>query len=432
MSKQKSTILDVLQQQFAELEKQMNGATNSDAHLARKSAFDSFKEVGLPNRKHEEYRYTPLSKELNSHFESFIANPDLAEVSVDLDQLPDLNGCVIVFVNGSFHGPLSKICLEQGVDIQVSATQNELMSNEPEVNVSSDVFSGLNLALASSGVEIKIAKGTVLKDPINLVHISNSKHGRVLAMPRHKISVGENAQATITEIFIGGGYHSSFTNSVMETSIAPHGILNHYKVGFDGENDLRIDNTTCRQERNSVLNTLNVNYGGKVVRNNLNILVEGEHCETNLDGLYIPISDGNIDNHTVVDHKVPNCNSNELYKGIMGENATGVFNGKVFVRQHAQKTNAFQSNKNILLADTATINTKPQLEIWADDVKCSHGCTTGQMDKEQLFYLRARGIDKQSARKLLLKAFAEEVIEKIKDERLRARVAAVLEEKLDS
>jgi Fe-S cluster assembly protein SufD len=169
-----------------------------------------------------------------------------------------------------------------------------------------------------------------------------------------------------------------------------------------------------------------------MVRNNLNVIVDGGHCESNLDGLYMPAADGLIDNHTVVDHKVPNCNSNELYKGIMGENATGVFNGKVFVREGAQKTNAFQSNKNILLSDTASINTKPQLEIWADDVKCSHGCTTGQMDKEQLFYLRARGIDKASARKLLLKAFTEEVIVKINDEKLRARVAAILEEKLDS
>lgn len=432
MSNQKSTILEVLQQQFSALEKQMNGATNSAAHLARKSAFKLFKETGLPGRKDEEYRYTPLSKQLDSHFDSFMANPELAEVSVDLKQIPELNGSAIVFVNGNYHEPLSKICLEQGVEIKVSTTQPELMSNDSSAESPTDVFSGLNLALASSGVNINIAKGAIIKDPINIIHISNSERGRVLAMPRHNINLGENAQATITEIFVGGGYHSSFTNSAIEATIEPHSILTHYKVGIDGDNDLRIDNSTFHQQNNSVLNTINVNYGGKVVRNNLNIILDGEHCETNLDGLYMPIANGNIDNHTVVDHKVPNCNSNELYKGIMGDNSTGVFNGKVFVRKDAQKTNAFQSNKNILLSDTATINTKPQLEIWADDVKCSHGCTTGQMDKEQLFYLRARGIDEQSARKLLLKAFAEEVIEKFKDEKLRARVATILEERLDS
>jgi Fe-S cluster assembly protein SufD len=253
-----------------------------------------------------------------------------------------------------------------------------------------------------------------------------------MATPRHEVSIGENSQATITEIFLGSGDNPSFTNSAMDVSIASHAILNHYKVGLDSNSDLRIDNTNFSQGNNSVLNTVNVNFGGKLIRNNLIISLDGEHCETNLDGLYIPTENGSIDNHTVVDHKLPNSNSNELYKGIMGEHATGVFNGKVFVREDAQKTNAFQSNKNILLADSATINTKPQLEIWADDVKCTHGCTTGQMDKEQLFYLRARGIDKENAQKLLLKAFAEEVIEKIKDDTLRARVSAILDDNLNS
>lgn len=432
MSNQKSTILDVLQHQFAELERQMNGATNSKAHLVRKSAFDSFREVGLPSRKNEEYRYTPLAKQLDSHFESFIANPEGAESSIDLTQIPELNGSLIVFINGNYHEELSKVCNQQGVAIQIATSQKELMDNTSVAEQSADVFSGLNLALASSGVKIEVEKGVVSKEPINIIHLTNSTHGRVLSTSRHEIIIGENAQATITEIFIGAGKHSSFTNSAIETIIAPHGILNHYKVGMDGDNDLRIDNTTCYQQNSSVLNTINVNFGGKLVRNNLNISLEGEFCETNLDGLYLPSAEGLIDNHTVVDHKAPNCNSNELYKGIMGDNTTGVFNGKVFVREGAQKTNAFQSNKNILLSDTATINTKPQLEIWADDVKCSHGCTTGQMDKEQLFYLRARGIDKASARKLLLKAFTEEVIVKINDEKLRARVAAVLEEKLDN
>ena len=432
MSIQKSTILDVLQQQFAKLEKQMNGATNSAGHLARKSAFESFKEAGLPSRKNEEYKYTPLAKELDKHFESFVANPEGAEAIVDLTQIPDLNGSVIVFINGHYHQELSKICAEQGVDIQISASQKELMDNSPATGQSADAYSGLNLALASSGVKIAVAKSVITKEPINIVHLSNSTQGRVLSTPRHEITIGENAQAMITEIFIGDGNHSSFTNSSTDATVAAHGILNHYKVGLDGDNDLRIDNSTFHQHNNSVLNTINVNYGGKLVRNNLNIILDGEYCESNLDGLYLPITDGMIDNHTVVDHRVPNCNSNELYKGIMGDHGTGVFNGKVFVREGAQKTNAFQSNKNILLSDTASINTKPQLEIWADDVKCSHGCTTGQLDKEQLFYLRARGIDKASAQQLLLKAFTEEVIAKIKDEKLRARVAAVLEEKLDS
>jgi Fe-S cluster assembly protein SufD len=431
MSNQQSTILDVLQQQFTELEGQLNGTTNSAAHLARKSSFEAFKKAGLPDRKSEEYKYTPLSKQFEKSFAGFVANKELKDTKLS-EKIPALDGSTIVFVNGKFDETLSKVEKQDEARIKIASAPKDLLSGESNDESSADVFAGLNLALASSGVKIDIEKGVVAPEPINIIHLSDTSAGKVLSTPRHEISIGENAQATITEIFIGGGDDSSFTNSALEITLGSHGILNHYKIGIDGDNDLRIDNTTIIQQHNSVLNTLTVNYGGKIVRNNLSVILAGEHSETNLDGLFIPISEGNIDNHTVVDHKMPNCNSNELYKGIIGENATGVFNGKVFVRPDAQKTNAFQSNKNILLADTATINSKPQLEIWADDVKCSHGSTTGQMDKEQLFYLRARGIDVHSARKLLLKAFTEEVIKKIKDDKLRARVAAILEEKLDN
>jgi len=431
MSDQNSTIIDVLQQQFVELEKQMNGATNTEAHMARKSAFGIFKEIGLPGRKDEEYRYTPLAKQLEKDFDGFVANPDIGESTLAKIQLPELSGTKIVFVNGVYQEALSNIATLNGAEINIASSQKDLMKITSLNLSSNDAFSGLNLALASSGVSIRVAKNAVIEESIHIIHITNSDASCVMATPRHEITIGENAQATIAEIFIGTGAQSSFTNSAMDISIANNGLLNHYKVGMDGDNNLRIDNTNCYQQNNSVLNTINMNFGGKIIRNNLNIILQGEYCESNLDGLYLPIADGNIDNHTVVDHTMPNSNSNELYKGIIGENATAVFNGKVFVRKDAQKTNAFQSNKNILLSDSSTINTKPQLEIWADDVKCSHGCTTGQMDKEQLFYLRARGIDERSAQKLLLNAFAEEVILKIKDEKIKELVEGVLEEKIN-
>ncbi len=425
-----STIMNVLQQQFDNLEGQMNGATNSQPHLARKTAFNVFKELGLPGRKDEEYRYTPLAKQLESDFAGYVNNPEISEPSFDLEQLPEFDGSVIVFVNGKFEEALSNIITQEGAKIQVDANQKELINNSfPSTN--EDIFNSLNLALTKAGVQIDVDDNTVIEHTISIVNISDSKQGKVISTPRHEVNIGHNAQATISEIFIGCGEQSSFTNSVMVINIAASAILNHYKMGLDEDSELRIDNTTCVQKSHSTFNSVNINFGGKIVRNNLKIIVGGEHCETNLNGLYMPSAGGNIDNHTVVDHAQPNSTSNELYKGIMGDNATGVFNGKVFVRQNAQKTNAFQSNKNILLADSATINTKPQLEIWADDVKCSHGCTTGQLDKEQLFYLRARGIDKANAQKLLLKAFAEEILEKLKDDKLRARVAAVLEEKLE-
>jgi len=432
MNEQNSTILNVLQKQFKALEAQMNGKTNSAAHLARKSTFETVKTSGLPNRKNEEYRYTPLAKQLENEFSNFISNPAATIISTSPKQLPELSGSLLVFINGVFNKNISRIVEQKGTEIIIANSQQELMENSPDSAASTDVFSGLNFALASSGSKITIAKGSILESPINIIHISDTEKGKIMTTSRHEVNIGENAQATITEMFIGIGNNRSFTNSAMDVSVAPHAILNHYKVGLDSDNDLRIDNSCFSQQKNSVLNTVNVNFGGKLIRNNLKISLDDEYCETHLYGLYMPTANGYIDNHTIVDHKLPNSNSNELYKGIMGEHATGIFNGKVFVREDAQKTNAFQTNNNILLADTAIINTKPQLEIWADDVKCTHGCTTGQMDKEQLFYLRARGIDKENAQKLLLKAFAEEVIEKINDDTLRARVAAILEEKLNS
>ena len=424
-----SSIVEVLQQQFTDLERQLNGTAGSAVHQARQQAFATFKETGLPTRKNEEYKYLPLARELEKAFAGFVGNPELAPADTGKIELPELKGSKVVFINGEYIEALSTLCEQPGVSLQINNLQQVLPAGtNPSVT---DTFAGLNLALAASGVHITIAENTIARDPVNIIHVVNTEKGRVFASPRHRVVLADNAQATINELFIGSGQHCSFTNSVTETSLAPRAVLQHHKIGLDGDHDIRVDNTTCHQQDNTVLHTVNVGYGGKIVRNNLTINLDGEYCEANLDGLYLPAANGTIDNHTVVDHKAPNSNSNELYKGILGNHATGVFNGKVFVREGAQKTNAFQSNKNILLDDTATINTKPQLEIWADDVKCSHGCTTGQIDKEQLFYLRARGIDEASARKLLLKAFAEDVIKKISEETLRARIAAVLAEKLD-
>lgn len=424
MSQSKLKIIDVLHQQFDLLKKKMNGSASTSAFKLRKSALENVLSNGLPNRKSEEYKYTPLSRQLDKNMADFISNPS---VSIDPEKIPDLGGLSIVFVNGEFNRTISNIDEIDGLRIEIASPELGLPQAEESLN---DPFYQLNSALASDGVSITVKKNMVIENNINIIHIIDTSMGKVMATPKHTISLGENTQVNVSELFIGNGGNTSFTNSAMQITLAANSILNHNKVGFDSENDLRVDNTTCLLEGNSVLHTVNINFGGKAIRNNLNIVLDGEYCESNLDGLYMPEANGLVDNHTSIDHKLPNSNSNELYKGIMGDDATGVFNGKVFVREGAQKTNAFQSNKNILLSDTGSINTKPQLEIWADDVKCTHGCTTGQIDKEQLFYLRARGIDEQSARKLLLYAFAEEIVLKISDEKLRSFVEAKLDAEL--
>jgi Fe-S cluster assembly protein SufD len=195
--------------------------------------------------------------------------------------------------------------------------------------------------------------------------------------------------------------------------LVSNAFFNYYKLQNQNNTSFHIDNTFIAQRRDSKVQAFTISLEGKMVRNNLNFQLEEENTEAHMFGLYVAHGDTHIDNHTVVDHKVANCYSNEIYKGILDDNSKGVFNGKIFVQPDAQKTNAFQSNKNILLSDTATINTKPQLEIWADDVSCSHGCTTGQLDEEQLFYLRSRGIGKSKATAMLLHAFVNDVLDKI-------------------
>lgn len=393
----------------------------------RELANSLIEEKGLPSRKNEEYKYTNLSKILERNFGEFEGN--LAS-GKDLKSLvPALSDNQLVFVNGVLSQELSKHNLPKGISIENIEDSNFAVSNE--IDSTTDAYLLLNTSSLKAGVVLNIAKSAVIESPIVLIHITDSSKNQAVAHPRVLINSEENSQATIAELFIGLGDALSFTNAVTEINCATRSNTTFIKVGNDNANQLHVGNTQVNVAENTVFNSITANFGGKMVRNNLHIALNGSNSEANLDGLYITDNKEHIDNHTVVDHKVPNCNSNELYKGIMNGSSKGIFNGKIFVRQDAQVTNAFQSNKNILLSDNATINTKPQLEIWADDVKCSHGCTTGKLDKEQLFYLRARGIGEHSAKLMLLDAYANEVIEKIKDENLRTYVQEILHNKIE-
>ncbi len=401
---------------------------------ARGTATSLIEEKGLPSRKNEEYKYTNISKILERNFGEFAGN---IESATDLKSLiPTLSENQLVFVNGVYTEDLSNYQLPVGITIDKLEENSSAIASGVDKN--SDEFLLLNTSNLSTGVVIKIAKSTVIESPLVLIHITDSSKNQAVAHPRVVIKAAQHTQATIAELFIGNacppnwrGDSLSFTNAVTEISCAADSVVSYVKIGNESPNQLHVGNTRVEVAEKSVFNAVTVNFGGKMVRNNLYIALNGSHSEANLDGLYVTDNKEHVDNHTVVDHKVPNCNSNELYKGIMNGSSKGIFNGKIFVRQDAQVTNAFQSNKNILLSDNATINTKPQLEIWADDVKCSHGCTTGKLDKEQLFYLRARGIGEHSAKLMLLDAYANEVIEKINDENLRTYVQQILRNKID-
>jgi Fe-S cluster assembly protein SufD len=243
--------------------------------------------------------------------------------------------------------------------------------------------------------------------------------------------LGDNCQVTLLEKHITLGKEANLTNQVIEISVGENAHVKHYQTQILSEQSYLINTTQVQQVRNSVYSHLHVSLQGAVIRNNLNIRLDGQNIESNMYGLYMPAGKTVVDNHSIADHLHPNSVSNELYKGILDDHSTGVFNGKIYVREGAMKTNAYQQNRNLLLKDTASVNTKPQLEIWNDDVKCSHGATTGSLDKNALFYLRARGVGEAEAKALLIYAFANEILEKIELASLRDYLQKAIQQKMN-
>ncbi len=263
-----------------------------------------------------------------------------------------------------------------------------------------------------------------------IYHINDTRNGQVISLNRNLFVVEVNSEVTVIEKLVSLGTGNSFSNLVTEAVVAENAGLNLYEIQNDNGNRYHFNQIHVTQTNNSRVNTYTFCLDGKLIRNNLQLSLDGEGIESHMYGLYAVTNDTLADNHTVVDHRKPNSFSNELYKGIMDESSKGIFNGKIFVRPNAQKTNAFQANRNILLTDKAGVNTKPQLEIWADDVKCSHGCTTGQLDEEALFYLQTRGIHKETARAMMLYAFAGEIIEAIKHPVIKEYLDTIISERL--
>lgn len=406
----------------------------------RKQALASFKQMGLPGRKNEEYKYTPITKVLEKEFDSIVSNPVPSEDAVAEQFIPqELDANILVFVNGHFSASHSKI-ISPADEISIkeyAGVSKELTEGVKETlnlfhNNGPDPFALLNTALSQNGTFIAVGDNKIVEKPVVLYFIADSQAEKATAHPRNLFIVGKNSQVNLVESFHSIGENTSFTNIVSDIMVKEQAILNYHKVQLESKDAIHVGNTRVHQLAKSVFNGITVTLSGKMVRNNLNVSLDGEHCQTHMYGLYLLDGKQHVDNHTTVDHRKPNCESNELYKGILDEKTTGVFNGKIFVRPGAQKTNAFQSNKNILLSDDATINTKPQLEIWADDVKCSHGATTGQIDPEQLFYLRARGLNEDSARALLLYAFAKDVLENIKVTPIKEYLDNIISERLHS
>ncbi|MEL6152548.1 MAG: Fe-S cluster assembly protein SufD [Bacteroidota bacterium] len=407
-------LLSAFAQRFAALDNTALG------YAARQRAWQNFQQAGLPGPKTEAYKYTPITKMLSSALGNEVlgapAVPLLA-AAIEATRIPALDAYTIVLHNGQ----LSSTSLQSAnlpATLQVmtfaEAHQRQGATLLPEAAHYAEGFAALNAALFDQGILIHLADNTVLDKPLVIYHFADGQAQQPMAFPRIAVVGGKNSQASILTVWDTLGKGTGWTNALTEVSLAANAHLDYYTLQLQpGPQAHYITNTLCQQGPQSVLNAYTFTWGGALVRNNLHMAVNASHTETNLYGLYCLQGKQHVDNHTQVDHRYPHTNSLELYKGVVTDQATGVFNGSIYVRQAAQKTHAFQTNNNWVLSDEAKVYTKPQLEIWADDVKCSHGATTGQLDPEQLFYLRARGLPAATAQQLLLQAFAREVLDKV-------------------
>lgn len=406
-------------------------------HDIRSEAIRNFENKGFPNRREEAWKYTSLGKLQKIDFSIFPKKVNALEYR-DVKQyfLHEMDTYKIVFIDGIYSSYLSETT-HDGVDIcLLSAALNkpiyqpiiELYFNKAATK--DDSLTSLNTAFSKEGAYIYIPKNKAPIKPVEIIHFATGKESSLMLQPRNLIVAEENAELQIIERHQSLTSNDILTNSVTEIFAAKNAMIDYYKVQNDSDNASLIDNTFISQKQGSAVNVHTFSFGGNITRNNLNFYQSGERIDSTLKGVTILSKKQHVDHYTLVHHKEPNCESHQDYKGIYADKATGVFNGKIIVDEVAQKTNAFQQNNNILISDDATINTKPQLEIFADDVKCSHGCTIGQLDEEALFYLRARGIPKKEAQALLMYAFANNVLESVRIPELKLRINKLIAEKL--
>jgi len=400
----------------------------------REEAAAIFAAQGLPTRTWEEYKYCDLSKHLDWSAEPIAdaAQPEEFKSIIDhwLSNWGLTGAPVILLADGK---PISlPHNLPDGLTITWISEGAEPSALGTLAAPNTDPMIARNAAEWSSGVHLRLGKGKKIEAPLVLLHVHRSPQP-LRADVRFLIEVEPSASLTLVEAYTGvAGCGRSQLNVVGETFVADCARFTHLRIQDDGAEAQQVNTCITSQQANSQSWQFTFTIGGSLVRNNIQVQLEGQHGEAHLLGLYLGNHRQLIDNHTLVDHRVPNCNSNELYKGALQGKATAVFNGKIYVRRDAQKTNAFQSNRNILLSTGATVNTKPQLEIYADDVKCSHGTSTGQLDPSSLFYLRSRGIGLEASRKLLLQAFLDEVVQQLTpeavQEAIRERVLSWLQQ----
>jgi Fe-S cluster assembly protein SufD len=410
--------------------------TNSAIHEIRTEALENFEKLGFPTKKLEAWKYTSLNNVLKIDF-SLFPNRDVAVELADVKKyfIHDIDTYNVVFIDGKYSSFLSETTHDT-IDVCLMSSALSKPKYKAVIDkyfnkvAKQDNLTSLNTAFASEGAYIHIPKNVEVKKPIQIINFTTGSEVAVMTQPRNLIVVDENAHVQIIERHQSLTSNAVLSNVVTEIFSAKSSTVDVYKIQNDDLNASIVDNTYVDQKSNSVVSVHTFSFGGNITRNNLNFYQNGEHIDSILKGITIIEGKQHVDHHTLVHHIEPNCESHQDYKGIFDERSTGVFNGKVIVNKEAQKTNAYQQNNNVLISDKATINAKPQLEIFADDVKCSHGCTIGQLDDDALFYMQQRGIPKKEGKALLMFAFANTVLESVKIPEVKTRITKLIANKL--
>jgi len=410
---------------------------NSDVHEIRSKALQSFEKLGFPTKKLEAWKYTSLNSVLKQDY-SLFPNKEVAVELADVRKyfIHDIDTYKIIFIDGKYSSFLSETTHDK-IDVCLMShaltrpKYKAVIDNYFNKIAKQDNLTSLNTAFASEGAYIHIPRNTEVQKPIQIINFTTGSEAATLLQPRNLVVVEENSQVQIIEKHQSLTGNAVLTNAVTEIFADKRAFVDYYKIQNDDTNASLIDNTYAEQKSNSVVSVHTFSFGGNITRNNLNFYQRGEHIDSILKGITIIEGKQHVDHHTLVHHIEPNCESHQDYKGIYDDRSTGVFNGKVVVEREAQKTNAYQKNNNVLLSNKATINAKPQLEIFADDVKCSHGCTIGQLDDEALFYMQQRGIPKKEGRALLMFAFANTVLESVKIPEVKQRISKLIAKKLN-
>ncbi len=399
----------------------------------RRAGMEKFLQLGFPTRKQEEWRFSDFRSLARTAFApSLSANGSFS--AEDLSQLPfsELQCPRLVFVNGALRPDLSRI--QETAGLTVTTLQSALRNSPQAVKahlgkhavLANNPFVALNAALSRDGFFIHVNPGTIETEPVHVLHVTTDSSQPVRTHLRNLVVVGDNSQFTLVECYLGAGGNVTFTNPVTEVVVGANSMVRHYRLQNESRGGFHVGCNEVYQDRDSHYRTLSIDLGSRLTRNDFRCVLDGEGGLAGIDGLYLLKGRQHLDNYTTLEHVRPHCDSRELFKGVLDEHARGIFRGRIIVHKDAQKTDSKQTNNNLLLSDHSLVNTKPQLEIYADDVKCTHGATIGQLDPEALFYLRSRGISRAAARSILIFGFAGEVIDRVRVSSLRDQLVEYL------